>query len=223
MLPPRDTISPRAWPLVTLTLVGLNILIYLWDRGFRPTGESVAFADLAMRPRELTLVVMGRRGDFFELGKVFTSLFLHATWWHLLINMLFLGAFGPKIEQTLGSWRFALYFLFWGVAGAAAHLAVHPHSAAPVLGASGAIGGILGCYFLLYPAHKVNVFYGFGSRELPAAALLGVWFLLQILAPADGVANWAHVGGFAAGMLTVLVMGGRTKALRDLKMELQTQ
>lgn len=218
MIPIRDNTHSRETPVVTLTLIGLCLIIYLWDRDFRPLGGPILFADLAMRPYEVVLAARGR-GNPLELGKVFTSLFLHGGLLHLIMNMLFLQAFGPTVERTLGGMRFALYYLFWGVAAAAAQTVVYPRTEAYVLGASGAIGGAMGAYFLLYPSNKITmalfplVWIQFGVR---AAVLMGVWFLLQLVFPQEGVANWAHIGGFAAGMMTVLVMGGRDKVLKEM-------
>lgn len=135
---------------------------------------------------------------------------------HLIGNMLFLFAFGENVENAMGGFRFALYYLFWGVVAAAAHTFVSPDSVIPTLGASGAIGGVLGCYFLLFPGNKVSVMIPpliFMTFAIPAWILLGLWFLWQVLLPSAGVANWAHAGGFLAGMVTVLVIGGRTKLL----------
>jgi membrane associated rhomboid family serine protease len=218
MIPIRDNTESRETPVVTLTLIGLCLIIFLWDRAFRPLGGQILFADLAMRPYEVVLAVRGR-GNTAEMGKVFTSLFLHGSLLHLIMNMLFLQAFGPTVERTLGGMRFALYYLFWGVAAAAAQTVVYPRTEAYVLGASGAIGGVMGAYFLLYPSNRITValfplvWIQFGIR---AAILMGVWFLLQLLLPQEGVANWAHVGGFVAGMMTVLVMGGREKVLKGM-------
>ena len=228
MFPIRDNLQSRDKPIVTWTLIGLNLLVYLWDRNWIWNGESIVFLDLRMRPSEVVMALSGV-GDPIELGKVFTSMFLHATprgvawflpWhvpWHLLGNMLFLFVFGKNVENVLGGFRFALYFLFWGVAAAAAHVFVNPSSPIPTLGASGAIGGVLGCYLLLFPGNRVRVMIPpvvFMTFAIPAWILLGLWFVWQVLFPQAGVANWAHAGGFLAGMVTVLVIGGRTKALQ---------
>lgn len=223
-IPIRDSLRSSVQPLVTLTLVFLCVLIYLWDRGFSIFGQSVFFNDLAMRPDEITLIITGK-GNPAELGRIFTSLFLHGGLLHLALNMIYLLAFGPTIERTLGGWRYALYYLFWGVVASLVHTLVYPHSEAYLLGASGAIGGIMGVYFLLYPAAKIEVMFFpifWKTFPIPAGLLIGLWFVLQIVFPQEGVANWAHVGGFAAGMLTVMVLGGRTKALETLKPEWET-
>src|SRR5205085_2548699 len=164
----------------------------------------------AMRPAEVVQALSGG-ADRFPLVTLFTSLFLHANIYHLLGNMVFLLVFGPAIEGALGSMRYALYYLFWGFVAWSAQIYVDPASNVPTLGASGAIGGVLGSYFLLFPSSKIELF--FPPIDVDAWIALGVWFLYQVLVPQEGVANWAHAGGFLAGMLTVLVMGGRVKVL----------
>jgi membrane associated rhomboid family serine protease len=214
-LPLRDTVTSRVAPAVTWSLLCLNVFIFLWDRGFTVAGRPILFSDLAMRPAEITLVLM-RQGNATELGKIFTSLFLHGDLMHLVMNMITLQAFGPTVERILGGWRFALFYLFWGIVATLAHTFVYPHSNAYLLGASGAIGGIMGMYFLIYPANKIEMIvfpFFWWPFPVPAGIVLGVWIALQFLFPQAGVANWAHIGGFAAGMLTVLVHGGRDKAL----------
>jgi membrane associated rhomboid family serine protease len=219
MIPLRDNQLNRPAPVVTYTLIALNCLIYLWDREFHIFGSSLVFSDLSLRPSDLSAAMHG--GDRFAWVTVFTSMFLHGNLMHLIGNMLFLLTFGHGVEVALGPMRFALYYLFWGIVAAATHSFVNPGSIAPTVGASGAIGGVLGCYFLLFPGHKIEVLaFLFLPLVTSAWVLLGVWFLWQILVPQAGVANWAHIGGFVAGMLTVLIMGGRHAVLKGKEQEL---
>lgn len=204
--------SPNRLPLVVWTLLGLNVLIYLWDRNFRPLGSSATFADLVMHPRE---VVEALPTFGFPLVTVFTSMFLHGGLTHLLGNLVFLYVFGPGVEEAIGGVRLALYYIAWGVAAAAAQIWVNPYTLVPTLGASGAIGGVLGAYFLLFPSSKLEVLIPFLEFEAPAWLLLGGWFLFQIFVRQEGVANWAHAGGFLAGMATVLILGGRSAVLKN--------
>ena len=216
MIPLRDNLESREKPFVTWTLIGLNVFLFLWDREWSFSGHSIVFADLAMRPTEVIAALSGR-GDPLELGKVFTSMFLHGSPWHLIGNMLYLFAFGENVENALGGFRFAVYYLFWGVVAAAAHVFINSHSPIPTLGASGAIGGVLGCYLLLFPGNRMQVVIPpvvFLVFAFPAWALLLLWFVFQVAFPQAGVANWAHAGGFLAGMVTVLVAGGRNKILK---------
>lgn len=213
----RDVQPTRAIPYVTYTLIALNIFIYLWDRGGGLTGPSVAFADLALRPTEIVRAAKGT-GYLPALGTLFTSMFLHGNLLHILSNLIFLGVFGQEIEEAFGSFKFVLLYLFWGIFACLAHVLVLPHSSVPLLGASGAIGGILGCYFLLYPGNVITVnLLILLTFDVAAWILLGLWFLYQILVPQDGVANWAHVGGFLAGMLSVLILGGKQRILQHLE------
>lgn len=198
-------------PLVVWTLVALNVLIYLWDRDWHVFGPSATFADLTMHPNEVVAAV---RGGGFPLVTVFTSMFLHGGLMHLLGNLAFLWVFGPGVEEAIGNTRFALYYIAWGVAAAAAQIWVDPYTSVPTLGASGAIGGALGAYFLLFPSSRLEIGIPFLEVETPAWLLLGGWFAFQIIFRQEGVANWAHAGGFLAGMATVLILGGRTAVLR---------
>ena len=202
--------NPRA-PLVVWTLLALNVLIFLWDRNWNPFGSSATFADLTMHPRE---VVEAAPLLGFPLVTILTSMFLHGGLTHLLGNLVFLYVFGPGVEEAIGSTRLALYYVAWGVAAAAAQIWVNPYTMTPTLGASGAIGGVLGSYFLLYPTSKIEILIPFLEFEAPAWLLLGGWFLFQVFFRQEGVANWAHAGGFLAGMATVLVLGGRLAVLR---------
>lgn len=202
--------------------MALNIIIHVWDRrfgffgpGYGVFGPGFVFSDLAMRPPEVIVAATGGL-DRFPLATLFTSMFLHGGFMHLFTNMLFLSVFGPPVEQAVGPWRFLVYYLGWGIFAAVCHIYAAPYRNVPTLGASGAIGGALGCYFLLFPTNRLHVLIlGFYEIEVKAWVLLGMWFLYQILVPQEGVANWAHAGGFLAGMLTVLIIGGRESILRQ--------
>lgn len=220
MIPLRDSTRHSDTAVVTWTIIVLCALIYLWDRGGALFANSITFADLAMQPGQITRALTSAEGDRTQFVTLFTSLFMHAGVAHLAGNILFLAVFGPSVERTLGGARFALYYLFWGVFASAAHVIVNPYSQVPVLGASGAIGGVLGAYFLLYPANRITILlfpFVFTPFSVSSALLLGVWFLWQIFFPQVGVANWAHAGGFMAGMLTILLMGGREKVLAAMR------
>lgn len=221
MIPIRDNLRTRDFPIVVWTIIALNVLIYLWDRNGHALGPSVTFSDLAMRPLEITEALAGK-GQTGVLGTVFTALFLHGNLVHLIGNLLFLFAFGPSVEQALGGFRFTLYYLLWGIMASAAHILVMPMSPIPALGASGAIGGVLGCYLLLFPGSRITVIIPplpYPTFEVYAWMMLGMWFAFQIFLPQQGVANWAHAGGFVAGMATVLIAGGRSRLLKNADIE----
>src|SRR2546423_673689 len=144
-----------------------------------------------MRPLDVVDAIKGE--PKFALVTMLTSMFMHGSLIHLMGNMLFLLVFGPAIEVALGSPRYALYYLFWGVVAGGTHIFVSTHSQIPVLGASGAIGGVLGAYFLLFPGNRIEIFVpilAFWAFEAPAWVLLGLWFVYQIAVPQQGVANW---------------------------------
>jgi membrane associated rhomboid family serine protease len=211
MIEDGDNNRPNFMPVVTWTIVALNVLIYIWDRQGHFFGSNqVVFADLVMRPHEV--VAAARGGDRFPLVTLFTAMFLHGNLGHIFGNMIFLLVFGPGVEQALGSTRFAIYFFFWGLVAWGTQIYVDPTSMVPIIGASGAIGGVLGCYFLLFPTKKIDL--SPIPYEISTWILLGLWFLYQVFSPTEGVANWAHVGGFMAGMASVLIAGGREKLLR---------
>ncbi|MDI9635117.1 rhomboid family intramembrane serine protease [Kamptonema cortianum] len=221
MIPIRDNLKSRETPILVWTLVFLNVVLFLWDRGGRIGGPNISFADLSMVPADVVRA-FSTAGDPFDAAKVFTSMFMHGSLAHLVGNLLFLFAFGPGVERALKAPRFTLYFLFWGLVAAAAHIFVNPASEIPTVGASGAIGGVLGAYFLLYPGSQIKVFvppFFFWLFSVPSWAMLGLWFVWQIVFPQPGVANWAHAGGFMAGMATILVMGGRNAVLAGLAIE----
>jgi membrane associated rhomboid family serine protease len=204
---------------VTWTLLALNVVVYLWDRQGGLFGPGIVFADLAVKPVEVMRALRGSdsNNDLVAVATLLTSQFLHGNSIHLVSNLIFLVVFGRAVEQAFGPVRFAIYYLAWGVAAAAAHIYIDPGSTTPMLGASGAIGGVLGAYLLLFPANRIELvvpLLPFITATFSAWVLLGIWFLFQVFVPQSGVANWAHVGGFLAGMLTVLVAGGRELVLQ---------
>jgi membrane associated rhomboid family serine protease len=158
--------------------------------------------------------------DALGWGTVFTSMFMHGSWEHLIGNMVFLWVFGNNIEDSMGHLRFVAFYLLCGVLAALAHVFLAPGSAVPAVGASGAISGIMGAYILLYPRVRVHTWIPpFFFVQLPALLLLGYWFFLQLamgvvtLGPETGeqggVAVWAHVGGFAAGLVLIKIFEKR--------------
>lgn len=226
MFPFRANQSGRTIPVLTYTLIFINVVIYFWDRqwNFSLNSNSVLFADLAMRPVDVLRALKGET-EWFPMVTAFTCMFLHANVMHLAGNMLFMLVFGAAVESAIGAPRFALYYLAWGFFASAAQFYVDPHSVVPIVGASGAIGGVLGSYFLLFPTSRIEVLlpYIWLPLEVSAWILLGVWFLWQVFGHQQGVANWAHAGGFMAGMATVLIMGGRRTILKGRESEFEDE
>ena len=225
MIPLRDDNPTSSLPLVTITFIVLCTLVFLWQislggRGFEAVVLSlgaipaVLFGDKTLPP-ELVLVPPALT--------VFTSMFLHGSWMHLIGNMLYLWIFGNNVEDAMGHVRFVLFYLMCGIAAVLAQALPNTDSTIPMIGASGAISGVLGSYLLLYPHARVLVLIplGFYTRlvHLPAMAVLGFWFVLQLISTAfadprgGGVAFGAHIGGFVAGMALLPIFKHRNVRL----------
>ena len=229
MIPLKDYNPTRSFPLFTVALIALNVVIFIDDRlsghyeeimvrtaqGIIPTVTFIGGLSerLALVPAELM-------GNFSLAWKtIFVSMFLHGNWLHIGSNMLYLWIFGNNIEDTLGKFRFLLFYFACGVAAAAAQVLSDPSSTIPMVGASGAVAGILGAYLILFPRARivtlVPIFIFFTTIELPAFVIIGYWALLQFLNASllgggemlrgGGVAYFAHIGGFIAGILLILL------------------
>jgi membrane associated rhomboid family serine protease len=227
MFPYRDENETLRTPYATFALIGLTAGTWLLVQGagtMLPLARSVC--DLGLIPGELTgRVAPGTR---FPMGEglvcvtdpgrqtahIFTSMFLHGSWMHILGNMWFLWIFGNNVEDAMGRFRFLVFYLLTGVAAALGQVALTPASAVPMVGASGAISGVMGAYIVLYPHVRVFVMVPIGffltSVAWPAWMMLGYWLLLQFVSgltvlgrEGGGVAFWAHLGGFVAGVALV--------------------
>jgi membrane associated rhomboid family serine protease len=228
VIPYKDENPTELPPIVTVGIIVLNVLTWLFVQGAgspEPLARSVC--QLGLIPGEVlrtlppgTVVPLGDHlqcvlTDTPNWLTVVTSMFMHGGWLHLIGNMWFLWVFGNNIEDSMGHGRFVVFYLLCGVAAAATQVLVEPHAAAPMVGASGAISGVMGAYILLYPRVKVHTLVTLGffltTVTLPAYVMLGYWFVLQLLLGAatavsraqGGVAVWAHVGGFVAGLLLI--------------------
>ena len=215
MIPLKDNVRTRSFPIITITIVLVNILIFAWSLTLSQGLENSFVYKFALVPKEF-LLSLTERPDLLPYNclTVFTSMFLHGGVLHVAGNMLYLWIFGNNVEDTLGHGRFILFYLASGIAAAAAQFSFDPSSAAPMIGASGAVSGVLGAYLMLFPRAKVKtlifvlVFITF--VDIPAVLLLTVWFFVQIaFSASEGVAWFAHVGGLAAGMLLVGVFKQR--------------
>jgi membrane associated rhomboid family serine protease len=229
MLPLKDNVPTRQFPVLTVAIIVANFAVWTFWEKAGGQGIQQSVVDGAYRPCEV-------QGSCNEIGfswptNVFTSMFMHASWEHILGNMLFLWIFGNNVEDTLGRIRFAAFYLAGGIAATAVQSFVTlsygtPGDArVPNLGASGAIAAVLGAYFLLIPRAKVLTFVApFFFFEIPALIFLGIWFLFQLVSggysfvqpeAGGGVAFFAHIGGFAFGVLAVkLFSAGRPRPLQ---------
>jgi membrane associated rhomboid family serine protease len=238
VIPLRDANPVRRLPIVTIGLIVACVIAFAYELGTQSTGGDSAlerlFRQYALIPADLTAALGGTRGDtVHELLTVPTSMFLHGGWIHLIGNMLYLWIFGNNIEDRLGRLRFLVFYLLGGVAAAITQVVIAPHSAVPVIGASGAIAAVLGAYLVLYPGARILslVFLGFFYQllEVPALIVLGLWFVLQLIdgiaslgveSSAGGVALFEHIGGFIAGVAVGLLLRSadgrrRTRGLRS--------
>ena len=219
MIPLRDTIPARRFPVVNTGIIGLNVLVFLLEFVLGPAQLEQITYRWGLVPADIW------QGAGLETWlTVFTSMFMHGGWWHLISNMLALYIFGDNVEDRLGPFRYLLFYLFAGLAASAVHLVAYRQSILPTVGASGAIAGVLGAYLVLYPDARVitlvPIFYFIRIVEIPALIYLGFWFVSQLfnglfsLAYADvfqggGVAWWAHIGGFAFGLAVVWLIRPR--------------
>jgi membrane associated rhomboid family serine protease len=211
MIPLRDNIPSRRRPYVTYAIISVNCLIFWLELSSGPRLPEVAQLLGFVPGRFLTLLRQGSLA--LAVIPMFTSMFMHAGWLHLIGNMWTLFIFGDNVEDTMGRGLFLLFYLLCGLASLFTFLLFAPASSIPLVGASGAIAGVMGAYFSLFPAARVltlvPIFIVFTVIELPAYIFLGFWFVLQFFQGAvtvagrtveGGVAWWAHVGGFLAGM-----------------------
>jgi membrane associated rhomboid family serine protease len=220
MFPISDHNPTLRPPVATYVIIGLNVAAWLLIQGMgREPGLSRSVCELGLIPGEFLKQLPP--GFQIPLGEnmacvvtpgiswyaPLTSMFLHGSWVHLLGNMWFLHVFGNNVEDVMGRWRFVAYYLLCGLAAAAAQMLASPASPVPMVGASGAIGGVMGGYVLLYPWARIRTFVFVFFIEVPAIFMLGYWFLLQLAGGSavssnvGGVAFWAHVGGFLAGLI----------------------
>jgi membrane associated rhomboid family serine protease len=215
MIPLRDDNPTTLRPIVAVVLIALCVGAFLWQLTLGERGFAGAIRALGLVPAHL----LGATSPAEAIAGIpagitlFTSMFLHGGWMHLIGNMLYLWIFGNNVEDSMGHGRFLLFYLLCGVAAALAQALPNPDSTIPMVGASGAISGVLGAYLLLFPHARVLVLLplGFYARlvQLPAMWVLGFWFVLQIInsvmtaADRGGVAWGAHIGGFVAGALLI--------------------
>ncbi len=218
MFPISDHNPTLRWPVVTFGLIAANLAVWILVQGMgMEPALSRSVCEFGLIPGDFSQLLP----DGFVIGlgsgmgcvitrgrdwwAPLTSMFSHGGWMHVLGNMWFLHIFGNNVEDVMGRGRFLAFYLLAGFAAAAAQVAADPASAVPMVGASGAIGGVMGAYVMLYPRARIRTFVFLFFLEVPAFVMLGIWFLLQIAgnltpSPGGGVAFAAHIGGFLAGV-----------------------
>lgn len=217
MIPIRDQIPTRRVPIINYLLIVANILVFVlqWMAG---PNEEILIYQYALIPVNFTTQL-----NLENFANIFTSMFMHAGLLHLAGNMLYLWIFGDNVEDSMGLFKYLLFYLIGGVVAALTHILINPGSQIPTVGASGAIAAVLGAYLVLYPRSRVLTFIplGFFMRLtlVPASIVLMMWFVLQLfngvltLGAADvgGTAFWAHIGGFVAGVVLAKLFARRNR------------
>jgi membrane associated rhomboid family serine protease len=225
MFPIKDDQPRYSTPYVNWFLIALNILIYLFQSMLDPRSYELLALEFGVVPSHLTAFLAGSpKYPLLAIVIPFlTSMFVHAGWVHVLGNMWFLYIFGDNIEDYLGHFLYLVFYLLCGLFAVATQIVIYPHSNLPMVGASGAIAGVLGAYFILYPRARVLTWFFVFVFYIPAWITLGYWFVLQFLSGAatlsvaqrgkdvGGVAVWAHVGGFVAGLVMVKLFPERQR------------
>jgi membrane associated rhomboid family serine protease len=210
MIPIKDNVPTRTFPIITVGVIFVNILIFLWQRITLTTRETeVLFSYYGLVPKEFSLAVSSRINLLpYNILTIFTSLFLHGGILHIAGNMLYLLIFGDNVEDAMGHRRFLSFYLLSGITAAFFQFFYNPSSATPMIGASGAVSGILGAYLVLFPYARIVtvliIIIFIKVVELPAIVLLTIWFAVQIFfSSGEGVAWYAHIGGFIFGLITI--------------------
>jgi membrane associated rhomboid family serine protease len=217
MIPLKDDNPTRTTPFVTYGLIAANTLVFVYMLYLGPASSEKFVASYSVRPKEF----FGAAADpgLHDYIRVLTSMFLHGGLLHLGGNMLFLWIFGDNIEDFLGHAKYLLFYVACGVAAVFSHGLAHPGSGLPMLGASGAISGVLGAYIILYPKAGVWTFFFFlffwQIIKVPAVFIIGLWMVVQVAngflyydTTGGGVAWFAHVGGFISGIVLILIFKG---------------
>jgi hypothetical protein len=230
MIPIRDDAPRFGTPWVTYFLLALNVAVFLFEVALGPAAREQFIFQFGVVPAQITGLMHGGRGVTAggALLPILTSMFLHASWLHLIGNMWVLWIFGDNIEDHLGHFQYLVFYLVSGVAASLLHIALNSGLIIPSVGASGAIAGVMGAYFVLFPSARVLTlvpFFFIFFVWLPAWIVLGYWFVLQFLSGTatsiaytsrgtGGIAFWAHVGGFVAGIILIKVFPSRPRRFR---------
>jgi membrane associated rhomboid family serine protease len=217
MIPLRDTIPSRTTPVVTILIIATNVFVFLYMLSLDPYTQNHFIRQYAVVPARL------------HLSALVTSMFLHGGWLHIIGNMWFLWVYGDNVEDVLGHGKYLVFYLLCGVIASATQYAINPDSQIPTLGASGAIAGVMGAYLIKFPHARIltliPIIVFWTTIEIPAVFILVYWFILQFFSgigsigysqssQGAGVAFFAHVGGFIAGMILVSTMGTKERYSR---------
>ncbi|GAB4331373.1 MAG: rhomboid family intramembrane serine protease [Calditrichia bacterium] len=227
MFPIKDDVQARSFPFVTIGLIFINTVIFFFEIKLSEEELKMLFSGLGIIPARYFADLPGGSPLKPEYIRLFTSMFLHGGWFHIIGNMWYLWIFGDNVEDRMGHGRFLIFYLLCGVGAGLTHIYLNPASTVPTIGASGAISGVMGAYFMLYPRARVltliPIFFFIEFIEVPAFFYLGIWALMQFfqgtvsfIAPeaAGGVAVWAHFGGFVIGMFLVFFFRKPKRAYR---------
>lgn len=229
MFPIRDHNPSGTFPYVTVTLIMVNVLAFLYQISLGRALEPFLYR-YGMVPILVSNFHKMPEIGFFDVATTFvTSMFLHGGWFHIFGNMWYLWIFGDNVEDRLGHGRFLAFYLICGIAAGLVHYGLNPSSRLPTIGASGAVAGVLGAYLLCYPRARVDLllffFFFVQIITVPAAFVLFLWFILQIFSGVlslgtgahvtGGVAWWAHVGGFLCGLLLIRVLPRRRRSRQN--------
>lgn len=218
MIPLKDNIQHKRFPIVNTLLIIANVLIFTFEISLGADLPAF-FSKFALTP---SLFLGSNLLTASRLTPLFTSMFLHGGLLHIGGNMLFLFIFGDNVEDSMGHFRYLFFYILVGLLSNLAHIYANPLSSVPSLGASGAISGVLGAYIFLFPKAKVStlifLLFFFWSLEVPAWIFLGLWFMLQVVNStsaagnnAGGIAYWAHIGGFVSGFILILFFRRKRK------------
>jgi membrane associated rhomboid family serine protease len=231
MIPLRDDQPTFSTPFVNYFLIVLNVVVFLWELSVGMQSQRALnsfMMEFGVVPRHTLAVLTGHSYDSLATAilPLFTGMFLHASFLHVAGNMLFLWIFGDNVEDYLGHFTYLVFYLLSGLAAGATHILLNQASRLPSIGASGAIAGVMGAYFILYPRARVLVWFPpIFLFHVPAWLMLGYWFLVNFLSgtataitetsqTSGGVAFWAHIGGFVAGVLMINVFRERPHRYR---------
>jgi membrane associated rhomboid family serine protease len=217
MIPLYDDNPRLTFPFMTLLLIAANVLVFIHELSI-PTRQTEAFMMMyGMVPSHVGVALQSGAGLGLALRPLFTSMFIHSGWLHIIGNMWFLWIFGDNVEDSLGHFGYLFFYLACGLAGGITHIIANWGSNLPAVGASGAIAGVMGAYIVLFPRARVLTLIilvvFFFTVRLPAVVVIGVWFAIQFFSgvgslgatEAGGVAFWAHIGGFLAGAIVGLI------------------